>query len=32
MTILHNIKEPLEELNNMIGMKDLKNNIVDQIL
>jgi len=32
MTILHNIKEPLEELNNMIGMKELKNNIVDQIL
>jgi SpoVK/Ycf46/Vps4 family AAA+-type ATPase len=29
---LHNIKEPLEELNNMIGMKELKNNIVDQIL
>jgi SpoVK/Ycf46/Vps4 family AAA+-type ATPase len=29
---LHNIKEPLEELNNMIGMTDLKNNIVDQIL
>ena len=29
---LHDIKEPLEELNNMIGMKDLKNNIVDQIL
>jgi SpoVK/Ycf46/Vps4 family AAA+-type ATPase len=29
---LHNIKEPLTELNNMIGMKDLKNNIVDQIL
>jgi len=29
---LHAIKEPLEELNNMIGMKDLKNNIVDQIL
>jgi len=29
---LHNIKEPLEELNNMIGMNDLKNNIVDQIL
>ena len=29
---LHEIKEPLEELNNMIGMKDLKNNIVDQIL
>ena len=32
MQCLHNIKEPLEELNNMIGMKDLKNNIVDQIL
>jgi SpoVK/Ycf46/Vps4 family AAA+-type ATPase len=32
MKSLHNIKEPLEELNNMIGMKDLKNNIVDQIL
>lgn len=29
---LHNIKEPLEELNNMVGMKDLKDNIVDQIL
>jgi SpoVK/Ycf46/Vps4 family AAA+-type ATPase len=32
MKTLHEIKEPLEELNNMIGMKDLKNNIVDQIL
>ena len=32
MKALHNIKEPLTELNNMIGMKDLKNNIVDQIL
>ena len=32
MKALHNIKEPLEELNNMIGMSDLKNNIVDQIL
>ena len=30
--VLHDIKEPLEELNNMIGMKELKNNIVDQIL
>lgn len=30
--ILHEIKEPLEELNNMIGMEKLKNNIVDQIL
>ena len=32
MKALHDIKEPLEELNNMIGMKDLKINIVDQIL
>ena len=32
MKALHNIKEPLTELNNMIGMKDIKNNIVDQIL
>ena len=32
MQTLHNIKEPLIELNNMIGMKELKNNIVDQIL
>ena len=32
MKLLHNIKTPLEELNNMIGMKDIKNNIVDQIL
>jgi Holliday junction resolvasome RuvABC ATP-dependent DNA helicase subunit len=32
MQALHNIKEPLEELNNMIGMKNLKTNIVDQIL
>ena len=29
---IHNIKEPLYELNNMIGMHDLKENIVDQIL
>jgi len=29
---LHNIKQPLEELNHMIGMNDLKTNIVDQIL
>lgn len=29
---LHNIKTPLIELNSMIGMKDLKENIVDQIL
>ena len=29
---LHRIKEPLENLNNMIGMKNLKNNIIDQIL
>jgi len=32
MKSLHEIKEPLEELNTMIGMKELKNNIVDQIL
>ena len=32
MKALHSIKEPLEELNNMIGMKELKNNIVEQIL
>jgi SpoVK/Ycf46/Vps4 family AAA+-type ATPase len=32
MKALHDIKEPLEELNNMIGMKELKSNIVDQIL
>jgi len=32
MNALHNIKEPLEELRDMIGMKELKNNIVDQIL
>jgi SpoVK/Ycf46/Vps4 family AAA+-type ATPase len=32
MQTLHNIKEPLIELNNMVGMKDLKNNITDQIL
>jgi len=29
---LNNIKEPLQELNDMIGMKELKTNIVDQIL
>ena len=32
MKALHNIKEPLTELNNMIGIKELKNNIVDQII
>ena len=32
MKALHDIKEPLEELNNMIGMSHLKSNIVDQIL
>ena len=32
MQTLHNIKEPLIELNSMIGMKELKNNITDQIL
>lgn len=29
---LHNIKEPLIELNSLIGMKELKENIVDQII
>jgi SpoVK/Ycf46/Vps4 family AAA+-type ATPase len=32
MSSLHKIKEPLTALNNMIGMKKLKSNIVDQIL
>ncbi len=32
MKLLHDIKEPLIELNNMIGMKELKKNILDQIL
>jgi SpoVK/Ycf46/Vps4 family AAA+-type ATPase len=32
MDSLHKIKEPLTELNNMIGMKEMKENIVDQII
>jgi len=32
MSSLHKIKKPLIELNNMIGMKELKENIVDQII
>lgn len=32
MEALHKIKKPLKELNNMIGMKNLKENIVDQII
>ena len=32
MSALHKIKTPLTELNNMIGMKDLKENIVNQII
>jgi AAA+ superfamily predicted ATPase len=32
MNALHKIKEPLTALNNMIGMKKLKENIVDQII
>jgi SpoVK/Ycf46/Vps4 family AAA+-type ATPase len=32
MSSLHKIKEPLIQLNNMIGMKMLKENIIDQIL
>jgi hypothetical protein len=29
---LHNINAPLQKLNNMIGMQNLKNNILDQLL
>jgi SpoVK/Ycf46/Vps4 family AAA+-type ATPase len=32
MKSLHNIVEPLTELNNMVGMKSVKETIVDQIL
>ena len=32
MKAIHDIKEPLTDLKNMIGMNKLKNNIVDQIL
>lgn len=32
MQALHNIKKPLEDLNNMIGMNKLKDAIVDQII
>jgi ATP-dependent 26S proteasome regulatory subunit len=32
MDSLHKIKKPLTELNNMIGIKNLKENIVDQII
>jgi SpoVK/Ycf46/Vps4 family AAA+-type ATPase len=32
MAMLHKIKEPLKELDNMIGMKNLKSNLLDQIL
>ena len=32
MQLLHNIKDPLDELHNMIGMKELKNNLVDQLV
>ena len=32
MKAMHDIKEPLTNLKNMIGMNKLKNNIVDQIL
>jgi ATP-dependent 26S proteasome regulatory subunit len=32
MSALHKIKEPLIQLNNMIGMKCLKENIIDQII
>jgi len=32
MQAIHNIKEPLLELNNMVGMDSLKNSVVDQII
>ena len=32
MDAIHNIKQPLEELDSMIGMHKLKENVVDQIL
>ena len=32
VSALHKIKQPLTELNNMIGMQSLKENVVDQIL
>ena len=32
MQAMHNIKEPLHELNNMVGMNKLKDSIVDQII
>ena len=32
MQSIHNIKEPLNELNNMIGMNGLKDSVVDQIV
>jgi len=32
MKALHNIRVPLSELNNMIGLADMKNNVVDQII
>ena len=32
MNALHNIKEPLQEINNMIGMKELKTSITGQLI
>ena len=32
MKALYNIKEPLKELNDMIGLTEIKNNIIDQII
>ena len=32
MVALHNIKEPLLKLNNMIGVSKLKQSVVDQII
>jgi uridine kinase len=32
MEALHKIKQPLLELNNMVGMKELKTNVIEQII
>ena len=32
MKAIHNIKQPITDLNNMIGMQKLKNNVINQIL
>jgi ATP-dependent 26S proteasome regulatory subunit len=32
MNALHNIKEPLQQMDNMIGLKEIKSSLVDQII